>query len=494
MGVPLGALPARRAGPLSGLVPGPRLAYAEAADPAKLAQVLASEPWAQSLQKSGAFHTLSLGQRASTLTALAQRLDDLSRSPVGDGAVEGLLEGPAALGLRADVRGPGGWDLLLVKALPPRAAHALRWAEMLEAVHPSAQQVRVERHQGIPVRHLRLDGQARVYYFVLRDTVVFGTDLAWVKASLDQALGLAPPDPAAEAQVAGVRAGAPEGAFLVVDGALAPAAPGLGGLGRAAAGWAWLGLRYRPGHGLEVGARAAAPFAPDGPPLPWPAGTLLAIGREARPSALLEPVPQPLRTDGGTPPPRPGAELLGLVGAALDATTGPHLGWGLTHLDAEAAPHAQHLLLLESRAPEAAQARLQALAGRALAVPLLPLAAHPGVSCAGGALCVGAVEPGVLGLATGSAAWDAKRGGRGPPQGPLSVFIDPEGLAARLVKLAVAEALERTPEAGRKEAQGELQALLEPWEKAFVGARPQRAAAHATGSELEVWARFEAVP
>src|SRR5207244_10097728 len=103
---------------LAELVPGPALLYAESPDPRALAAALQATAWYPALARAGAADALAQSRTAATALALAQRLNDLSRSPIGEEALADLLDGPLAMAARAAPR--GGFDALLIKALGPR--------------------------------------------------------------------------------------------------------------------------------------------------------------------------------------------------------------------------------------------------------------------------------------------------------------------------------------------------------------------------------------
>ena len=434
VGVPLGDLPAS-SGDLSNCVSGPVLAYGEVQDGRELAQAVSESGWFRALQKNGGARALALSGPAATLTALAQRLNDLSRSPIGEEALSDLLDGPMAVAVKA--RSHGGFDLLLLKSITPRAAGALRLARMLEAVHPSASEVGIERHLGLPVRALRLDGTRRLYYVVLRDRLLVATDAAWLRDALDLSLDRALPriQPSVHALK---QAAAHARGFALIDGAAAARSPTLGIAGRSLAGLAWLGMRWNVGS-VELGAhRASGTFGPPGPPLAIPAGTALALAREATLDELLQvPARGASTPDAGADPHAAGRALLVRVAATLGPTIGDHVAYLLA---SEADHTPEQLLAMQTRTGAGAASALDSLVPQLFRVPA---ARHdelvPGARCEGNppVACWGQLGP-VLALGSAPSALraeaEALHGNRTVTWGPLALFVDPAAVAQLLAR------------------------------------------------------------
>ena len=338
VGVPLADLPGAQPAALSGAVPGPVLLYAEAADGRALARDVQESAWFTALQKSGGDRALALSGAGATLTALAQRLNDLSRSPIGDEALGDLLDGPLAMAVRPRAR--GGFDVLVLKSVSASQQGALKLAQMLEAVHPSASSLRVDRHRGLPVRALRVDGTHQLYYVVLRDRLLLASDDAWLKAALDVALGYARAVEQPAVRAVQAQSNHDKG-FAALDVDVALRSPSLGTGARALAGPAWVGLRWTD-SGAELGVRRAqGTFGQPGPPLPLPPNAALAIWREANLDELLA-LPHPNEAnapDAGPPDPHvlAGRALLAQVQGALDPVLEGHALYALSR---EAEPEA----------------------------------------------------------------------------------------------------------------------------------------------------------
>lgn len=482
VGVPLGDLPRAHAAALEDLVPGPVLLYAEAQNARELAQVAEQSAWFQSLQKGGGAQALALSGPAATLTALAQRLNDLSRTPIGEEALSGMLDGPLALAVRAPPR--GGFELLLVKSVTPAASSALKLAQMLEAVHASAQEVVVERHEGLPVRALRLDASRRLYYVVLRDRLLLATDAAWLNESLELALGRSQPAP--RPSLKAVRASAPDArALAVVDATLAQKSAALGASGRALSGLSWLALRWN-GERVDLGARRAqGAFSASGGSLSLPPGTALALAREATLPELLE-VPPPAIPDGGAPDPEDesGRALLQKVESGLAPALEGHVLYALARSESEGG---EHLLALSTRAPGAGTAALDALAPQLFRTP--PTRRDelvPGARCVGappafcwaeqGSLLTVTTAPGAL-----RAQGESPRALHGLRAGPLSLWLDAAELAALLAQPLPS---------GKRRAPSELDPLIH----ALRLARPLTAELTAAAGGAEAWGPLLSVP
>ncbi|MBS2029080.1 MAG: hypothetical protein JST54_14350 [Deltaproteobacteria bacterium] len=460
VGVPLADLPGAQPAALSAAVPGPVLLYAETADGRALARQVQESAWFLALQKSGSDRALALSGAGATLTALAQRLNDLSRNPIGDEALGDLLDGPLAVAVRPRAR--GGFDLLVLKSVSASQQGALKLAQMLEAVHPSASALRVDRHRGLPVRALRVDGTHQLYYVVLRDRLLLASDDAWLKAALDVALGQAaateqPAVHAVQSQAAHDRG------FAAIDTEVALRSPSLGTGARALAGLSWVGFRWTD-SGVELGVRRAhGTFGQPGPPLPLPPNAALALWREASLSELLA-LPEPVDTgaplDGGAPDAGPpdahalaGRALLAQVQAALEPALEGHALYALSReaepepavelaKNAPPEPHrpAQHLLALSTRSP--ATPALDALAPALFRAP----PAHrdelaPGARCEGSpaAVCWAELGP-MLAMSTAPSALklegDPARVQRATPSGPFSIYLDAAELAGLLGRAA----------------------------------------------------------
>lgn len=432
VGVPLEDLPRAQASALAELVAGPVLLYAQASDGRALQAALTATAPVQALARSGALSSLTLSGPASAVSALVQRLNDLSRSPIGDEAILDLLEGPLALGVRT---GPRGVEVLLAKSLSPRAQGALRLAQMLEAVHPSTTELRVERHLGLPVRTLRLQGGRRLAYVVLRDRLLLSTDGGWLLQALDVALGARPPSP--PSSTSAMRSLAAASAFAVLDAAEANRSGQLGALSRALSGLDWLALRWDGANRVELGARRAQGlFGKGAPPLPLPPGTALALAREATLGELLA-LPPRTAVDGGAPLPEPGALLLQRVESQLGPGLEGHLLYALGRAEAERAGPS-HLLLLGLRAPGVGLQAMDHLAPALFrAGPTRHDELMAGARCegAGPALCWSEAGP-LLGLSTSPAALraaldPARRAGL-LAGGPLAIYLDPLELVLQL--------------------------------------------------------------
>jgi hypothetical protein len=473
--VPLQDLPRSQVTALPALIPGPVLLYAEADDGRAVTGALAATAPVQALVRDGALSSLALSGRASAVTALAQRLNDLSRNPIGEEAIGDLLDGPLAAGVRA---GPRGFDLLLVKALTPRAQGALRLAQMLEAVHPSATELRVERHQGLPVRTLRLQGGRKLSYVVLRDRLLLGTDLLWLLQALDVALGKSPPSPPACA--AAVKGHSPSPAFAVLDASVANHSAQLGALARALQGLDWVALRWDGQTTLELGVRRShGSFGPGTAPLALPAGTALALSREATLEELLE-LPSVPGVDGGASPSAGAHAVLRAVQTQLAPALEGHLLYALGRAEPDRAGPG-HVLALSLRAGGQGLAAMEGLAPLLFrAPPVRRDELGAGLRCQGpeAALCWG--EQGtLLALSTSPtmlrAALDSTRHGGPLASGPLSIYLDPQELT---LQLGMASAPgKRRPNATE----------LDPVAQALKAARPVVAELTAAPGSAEAW-------
>ena len=485
VGVPLGDLPAA-SGALAASVPGPVLAYAEAQDGRELAQAVTGSAWFSALQKSGGLQSLALSGPAATLTALVQRLNDLSRSPIGGEALVDLLDGPLAVAIRTHER--GGFDLLLLKTVGPKSAGALRLAQMLEAVHPSASEVGIERHRGLPVRALRLDGIHKLHYVVLRDRLLVSTDPTWLRRALDLSLGRGPTQ--VQPSVAQVQqAAASSRGFALIDGRAALASPSLGTAGRALAGLSWLALRWNA-EGAELGARrAAGSFGGSGPRLAFPPGTALGLAREAKLEELLVLPEAPVggAADGGAAVDEAARALLGTVSRTLDPTLEGHV---LYALGPAPGGSASHLLALSTGRARAASSAFEALVPRLFRAPAMR---HEdlgtGVRCVGTApaLCWAELGP-LLTLATWPGALHAEAEALRAPHaqafGPLSLFVDPAQLAQLLGRAGLPGARRKAGGLGE----------LEPLAAALRASRPLLAQLQTAPNPTEAWGAVAEVP
>jgi hypothetical protein len=503
--VSLAQLPDSRPSALSDLVAGPVLFYGESSDPQALVQSVRGTNWFAALAQDGVLRELSLSRQAATLSALAQRLNDLSRSPIGDEAVVDVLDGPLALALRPN--GHGDFDVLLIKALSPRARNAWRLAEMLEAVHPSAQQVRVDRYDGIPVRQLRLDGERRLHYFVLRDRAVFSTDPTWVRDALDLALGTNGAQPAKGPWLDVRERSRHALAWAALDADVAEHSGSLGWWGRALSGLSWAALRWSERSGLELGVRKAhGGFSGAGPPLALPPGALVVIAREVPLNDLLALPPTPPNpsalADGGASPAsdddsesdsdRAGRELLQRMQADTESGAfGPHVLYALLGLDAEGPFVARQALLLEQRDPTSADATVKDLVPRLLKSPPQPHD-EPGLqaACAGTGttpwLCFADLGP-YWGLATELSSLRAVADVLRPPNllpesNAISIYLDPATISAELARTS--------KELGRGKHPPAEHSTLEALAQALSSVQPLRVDAHAVPGDAEAWGRW----
>lgn len=436
VGVPLDELPRSAVKAALDVVPPDALAVAETTNLRDLVHAAAATPEATAVARAGILEVLAVTRAGSTLSALAQRLNDLSRAPMGEEILDGVLDGPVTLAVRPGAH--GSLDVLAVKPLPISAKTALRFATMLEGVHPSAQQVRVERHRGIPIRHLRLDAERTLYYFVLRDLLVLGTELGWVTIALDRALGdahaagLSPALVQARTRCAGALG------YAIIDAQEARDVPALGLGGRALAGWQWAALRYSTASGLELGVRRArGAFRAVGDHLNIAHGTALVAEREATLDELLAvspPAVTALPADGGVDPTLAARALLTDAVSALSPHVGSHVLYALTaSSDANGPP--RHTLALE--ASDAAEAERAFVKLTPRLFRQVPKATPDGESCVGtpAALCATATD-GALALTSG--AWPARAwfGAKAPPThldaAALALYVDPPLLVGML--------------------------------------------------------------
>jgi hypothetical protein len=263
VGAPLEDMPRASAGALASFVPAPAPVFIISERPAALLAQMALAPRLKPLADPRVLADLALSNPGATARAVRQRLNELSRLPTGVEATA-LLDGPFALAAR---EGPGDPDILLLKRLSPAAAASWHAARMLQAVHPSHNEVRAERYRGLPLRKVLVDEKRRLTYALLRDLLVAGTSDTWVKQSLDLALGAAPKGlvtaSSQPAVAAALRddAGANLTALVDADALRAEAGkPGLSSL--ALAQLAWLRLTVSPSGALRLLAARAASAGP----------------------------------------------------------------------------------------------------------------------------------------------------------------------------------------------------------------------------------------
>ncbi len=489
VGAPLDDMPQSKPGALAGFVPAPAPVFLIADRPATLLQQIRASPRLRPLADPNVLQDFALSSAGATARALRQRLSELSRLPAAVDAAA-LLDGPVALAART---GPGDPDLLLLKRLSPAASASWRAAQMLQAVRPSHTEVRVERYRGLPLRKVLVDERRRLTYAVLKDLLVAGTSDAWVKQSLDLALGAAGPGARTAQDQAAVAAALSSGAsaalVAVVDAEAVRAEPGKPGLAALALSQiAWLRLTVEPAGALRLAAArtlALSPAARGASALErfLPRRVSGALSRRLDLSRALA------ELLGDAAPAGAGAkEALALRKAILD-TLAPKLGDELfwysegVELD-DGRPVARHVFGLRLKDPAGFATSFAALEPALLGVPIVvERDGGRAVTCSGegGSLCF-ALADDVLLLTNRASDLRAALAGAGrgrgadelkAPAGADVLLVDGSGLSAALGEVADAllgppgldaAATHRRPEPllGALRTLGSLSAVLRP--------------------------------
>lgn len=389
---PVTALPGSRVTALAALVPTPVMLYAQADDPAGLAARALEQPRVAALRKTELWRELAVTDAGAALATLRQRLSELAHFPLGELAVRGLTDGPAALALRPGTRGRIEW--LAVKAIDARLAAAVELARALQSVPASEAEVRVERYRGLPLRKVRLSKTERGAYYVLRDRVVLGSDEAWVKASVDLATGEPGESAAGLEPVAGALArqdqtssastGSPDSSLRFSTGqpglgafaAFIPAgaaSPSTGAMAR----WAvpWVGIDW---FRLEWGDKPSLVARGD---LPQGGAELLRLASRTAPFAVAFGIParrvlEALDAGNATDHLESEARVaLGDLRGRLAPALGPAALWAIAGFDPEPRPAAVHLFAAAVTDPAALESAAAAVAERVVAH--IPAEAEP---------------------------------------------------------------------------------------------------------------------
>jgi hypothetical protein len=446
VGVALKDLPQSKLAALASIVPAPAEAYVAVEDPARALKTLRTSSAFAQLASGPVLESLALSDSGATVRALRQRLLDLSQIPLPEAGLPALLDGPLALAIRTAGRDT---ELLVVKRLAPRLSTSWKLAQMLQSVHASLREVRVERYRGLPLRKVLLDSRRRLTYFVLRDLLVVGTSDAWVKRSLDLALGSPVESIAGRAAVRAALADSQGGlAFAVLDteamGAV-PGRPGLASLALVQTRWVRATLFEKGPLHVALSRAAEAPTEAPGPPSLLrfaPRGTLLAFSRAVNLEMALTRVLAQADAEG--PHATEARALRDELLASGSKTLGDQAFWYCDGVEpADGRTVARHVVGLRLRDSGPAQKRPAAVLPRLLAAPVVETLEKGHVVTCGGegpALCVTLAGDTLLlsnrpaALRTALAVFDGERPGlalSGEPF-PDLIYCDAPAFAAAL--------------------------------------------------------------